>query len=462
MPGTFSIREHESFRANDRLSRRDLKDLTAFARSNQKDRQGNYRPVLQFDRSGGLRAGNYVGIITTNRRNIVEILPKIDLADKADLDHKETRRIFLNMLRSSRRLRSAAQFRDSAIRAMRRFPMLEVFVRLFLDNLGLLVRGGLSRRYVRIEENLPYLRGRILFRNQVRENLINQARFFVQHDELSVNRPANRPIQSTFSKLDPVVRNEENRQLLRNLEAALIEVPPARDLRGDWRKHRVDRSMQHYTPVMQWVGLFLFNRGLTTWSGRHVNQSLLFPMEEIYEDFVTQSFRRHKDGFTVISQGPRETFGETDGKSPFRMRPDIALRTGVGEVKFILDAKWKHFSAGPDASKHAPDQGDLYQLYAYARRYGCKTVALVYPWSRHFKTRLTFRFFDRLKLICLPFDVASRRRCARWNADGRSERLCDSLRWRLRNGEIGRSLVSLLPTGIVVERGECYAGIAIP
>lgn len=406
MPGTFSIREHESFRANDRLSKRDLKDLTAFARSNQKDRQGNYRPVLQFDRRGGLRAGNYVGIITTKRRNIVEILPKIDLADKADRDHEETRRIFLNMLRSSRRLQAAARFRDSAIRAMRRFPMLEVFVRLFLDNLGLLVRGGLSRRYVRVEENLPYLRGRILFRDQLRENLIDQSRFFVEHDELSVNRPANRLIQSTLSKLNPVVRNEGNRQLLRNLEAALIEVPTARDLRGDWRKHRVDRSMQHYKPVMQWVGLFLFNRGLTTWSGSHVNQSLLFPMEEIYEDFVTHSFRRHQDRFTVVAQGPREKFMEINGKAPFRMRPDIALRTEDGEVKFILDAKWKHFSAEPDASKPGVDQGDLYQLYAYGKRYGCKTVALVYPWSHQFKTKLTFRFFDCLKLICLPFDVA--------------------------------------------------------
>ncbi len=406
MPGVYSIKEHESFRKNDRLSERDLRDLAAFARSNQYDRQNNYRPVLQFDRGGGLRAGNFVGIITTKRRNVVEILPKIDLGGQADPHHEETRRILLNMLRWYRRLQTAARFPASAIRAMRRFPMLEVFVRLFLDNLGLLVRGGLSRRYVRVEENLPYLRGRILFRDQLRENLIDQSRFFVQHDELSVNRPANRLIQSTLSKLKPVVRNEGNRQLLRNLETAFIEVPPARDLHGDWRKHSVDRSMQHYKPVMQWVGLFLFSRGLTTWSGRHVNQSLLFPMEEIYEDFVTHSFRRHQGRFTVVSQGPREIFVETDGKSPFRMRPDMALRTGGGEVKFILDAKWKHFSARTDASKHGPDQRDLYQLYGYARRYGCKTVALVYPWSRHFKTKLTFRFFDRLKLICLPFDVA--------------------------------------------------------
>ena len=160
MPGVYSIREHEPFRSEEGLGERDLNDLRAFARSNQFDQQDNYRPVLQFDRSDGLRAGNYVGIITTKRRNIVEILPKIDLGGRADPDDETTRSIFLKMLRASRRLQTAARFRNSAIRAMRRFPMLDVFVRLFLDNLGLLVRGGLSRRYVRVEENLPYLRGR--------------------------------------------------------------------------------------------------------------------------------------------------------------------------------------------------------------------------------------------------------------------------------------------------------------
>lgn len=405
MPGVYSIKEHEKFCSDDGLSERDLKDLETFARSNQRDQQGNYRPVLQFDRSGGLRAGNYVGIITTKRRNIVEILPKIDLGGKADPDHEETRSIFLQMLRTSRRLQAAARFPNSAIRAMCRFPMLDAFVRLFLDNLGLLVRGGLSRRYVRVKENLPYLRGRILFRDQIRENLIDRARFFVEHDELSINGPANRLIHSALVKLKPVVRNEGNRQLLRNLETAFIEVPPARDLHDDWRKHSVDRSMQHYRPVMRWVGLFLFNRGLTTWSGSHVNQSLLFPMEEVYEDFVTRSFRRHQDQFTVTAQGPRKDFAELDCRGPFRTRPDISLWNGGHGGSFILDAKWKTVEARSDIARHHIDRGDLYQLYAYGKRYGCKTVALVYPRSPNFTAELTGRFFDGLKLICLPFNV---------------------------------------------------------
>ena len=164
--------------------------------------------------------------------------------------------------------------------------------------------------------------------------------------------------------------------------------------------------MQHYKPVMRWVGLFLFNQGLTTWSGSHVNQSLLFPMEEVYEDFVTHSFRRHQDRFTVTSQGPQRPMACIGGKSVFQTKPDISLRERNGRVRFILDAKWKRAGARDGDARHDLDQRDLYQMYFYGKRHRCKTVALVYPRSRRFTQELTYRFFDGLKLVCLPFDIA--------------------------------------------------------
>ncbi len=47
----------------------------------------------------------------------------------------------------------------------------------------------------------------------------------------------------------------------------------------------------------------------------------------------------------------------------------------------------------------------MYQLYAYGKLHGCKTVALVYPRSGHTTTALIYSFFDGMKLICLPFNV---------------------------------------------------------
>ena len=189
MPGPHTVREHEEFELGGSLTQEDLRDLEAIQRNSASSSEdGTARLVFKYKRGGKLAAGNVVGVITTKRGTMVEILPKIDLGDQQDTNDEITKRQFLKMLRRYRGLNKALQLPESSIGWMRQFPMLEVFIRLFLENLNRLVRGGLARRYLPVEENLPHLRGRLLFREQIRYNLTNETRFFVAHDELSVNR----------------------------------------------------------------------------------------------------------------------------------------------------------------------------------------------------------------------------------------------------------------------------------
>ena len=247
----------------------------------------------------------------------------------------------------------------------------------------------------------------------MRINLANQARFYVRFDEFSADRPANRLIHSAINKLMPIVRQPQNQQLLYQLRLCLDEIPLSRQWQTDWDRHRIDRTMQHYNSVMQWVGLFLFGHGLTTFEGKHVNQSLLFPMEEVFEDFVTHHFRKHQDQFSVKAQGPQEYLAQLNGKADaFQMKPDISLMSS-GKVIYILDAKWKRIKErGDDPVKHGISQADMYQLYSYGKSYSekhnCKKVALIYPCTNKFKLEehLLYRFDDNLSLYCFPFDVA--------------------------------------------------------
>ena len=404
-----TIKEYEKLTAqNLGLDEKEFSDLKQFAIDNLYDKQGNYRPVLQY-RNGKLFAQNYVGVITTRKGTVLEILPKVDLS--TDKDSRETKKIFLNMLRTWRGM-GAAQFNQSAIQALPRFNMLEAFIRLFLDNLVILTQRGLARHYHAVEDNLACLKGRLLFPQHLRVNLANQARFYVKYDEFSADRPANRLIRSAIHTLMPVVRQPENQQLLYQLRLCFDEIPLStqrQQWQADWDKHRIDRSMQHYNPVMQWVGLFLFGHGLTTFQGKHVNQSLLFPMEEIFEDFVTYHFRKHQDQFSVKAQGPQRALAQLNGKDDaFRMKPDISLTESGNNVVYILDTKWKRIDARTDDPKRGISQADMYQLFSYGKKYdGCKKVALIYPRTDNFKEEehIYYRFDDELSLYCFPFDV---------------------------------------------------------
>ena len=418
---TLIVREHDALTGLDENERRELERF-AFAQATGAD--GERRPVLAL-RNGVLHAGNCVGVIETRRGTVIEILPKIDLANVGDETrrpatrpgdraggaadsstglHEETRRVFLTMLRNWRGF-GQAQLDAAGIRAVCRFDMLEAFVHLFLTSVILLTRRGLARAYRTREANLPCLRGRILFPPHVRENLVDRSRFYVGYDEFTADRPANRLIHLVLRRLTGIVRHPANRQRVHQLRIVFSDVPLSTNPDDDWARHRVDRSMRHYDAVMPWVRLFLFGRGLATFAGPHVNRALLFPMEEVFEDFVTAAVRRRRRRFTVRAQGPMKNLA-TDGagRDAFFLKPDVVLMDH-GQARFILDAKWKRLD--PGARNHGVGQDDAYQLFAYGKRYGCRRVILIYPRTAAFHETLRFRFVDDpdLEMACFPFNV---------------------------------------------------------
>ena len=418
-PRVLVVREQEPLTGLREDERRDLERL---ALAEPSDEQGQWRPVFAL-RNGRLYAQNYVGIVETRRGTVVEILPKVGLSrgggssiggplgeqpDDRSVSLagsvEDTRRVFLTMLRDWRGL-GQAQLDGAGIRAIQRFDMFEAFVHLFLTSVVLLTRRGLARAYRTREANLACLRGRILFPPHLRENLVDRSRFYVGYDEFTGDRPANRLIHLALRRLTAVVRHPANRQRVHQLRIVFSDVPSSTNLDDDWARHRVDRSMRHYDAVMPWVGLFLFGQGLAIFAGPHVNRALLFPMEDVFEDFVTAAIRRQQRRFTVRAQGPmRPLATDGAGNDAFRLKPDVVLSDGT-QVRFILDAKWKRLD--PRAPNHGVSQDDAYQLFAYGKRYGCRRVALVYPRTTAFHEPLVFRFPEDLdlELACFPFDV---------------------------------------------------------
>ncbi len=407
---TKTIREYDYLEG---LAGEELSDLEKFARENLHDKQGNYRPILQIQ-GNILQAQNYVGIITTRKGTVLEILPKVDLSGNESNKKKineETKKVFLNMLRTWRGL-SKVQIGQTSINALPRFNMLEAFIRLFLDNLVALTRRGIARNYQPVDRNLPCLKGRLLFPQHLRVNLANQARFYVRYDEFSADQPANRLIRSAIHKLMPMARQPENQQLLHQLRLCFDEIPLStqrQQWQNDWDKHRIDRTMPHYDPVMPWISLFLFGHGLATYKGKHVNQSLLFPMEEVFEDFVTRHFRRCQNEFSVRAQGPPKYLAQLNvngNVDAFKMKPDISLTSFDNpDDVYILDTKWKRINEYADYANRDISQDDMYQLYSYGKKYGCEKVALIYPRTDEFKKHFHYNFDDKLSLFCFPFDV---------------------------------------------------------
>ena len=94
-------------------------------------------------------------------------------------------------------------------------------------------------------------------------------------------------------------------------------------------------------------------------------------------------------------------------RSAFTMKPDMNLKWD--DVRFIFDVKWKRINENDNDSKHGISQADVYQLFAYGKKYGCRHVALVYPKTNRFRELLRYTFDEKLALSCFPFDVTDPR-----------------------------------------------------
>lgn len=369
-------------------------------------------PLVRNTKNGGVVVQNYVGSLPVGKKHIVEIYPKIPLMGgiSDDISDKE-KAVFYSMLRHYRRTKSPI-LDKAAIEKLKHYPLWEVFISLFLRHVQFLVRRGIAHHYQAHTDNLPYMKGRLLFPQHTVINSTNKARFYVQYDEYTPNRAANRLIRKALDIVASSCKLPENQRLRRQLATHFGDIPASSNIGSDWQQYQQQRSsrlMRYYDDTMHWVELLLRQFGLATYQGDTRAPSLLFPMQDIFEDFVAHHVRRHA-GSQVQTQGPKKKMMAIGSKKYFAMRPDIYfMRRGE---KFIIDAKWKEVNI----RNHNYDmsQGDLYQLFSYGKFYGCAAVALLYPKNENFKEPLDFEYSGQeLPLLCFPFDIENAAQSAR-------------------------------------------------
>jgi len=317
-----------------------------------------------------ISAKNFVGIITTNDGTTIEILPKIG----DDIGFTETRKVFLDMLRTLKNI----PFREFNLSHLNsdRMSLLEIFIRMFVGEAQVLVKQGLKSNYCVACSNERFYKGKLLISENIKHNLINRARFFLAYDEFSINRPENRLIKSTLRYLYNQSRDESNRRAIMLLLPFFDDVEYSNNIEADLSKCINDRSMSHYRIVLNWCKVFLLGNSFTAFAGSEVAIALLFPMEKVFESYVSSRIRKvlSDSSIEVRAQDSRYSLFDKPNKA-FALRPDIVISDGASTV--VMDTKWKMLRN--DAKNSGISQADMYQMYAYSRKYGASTVKLIYP-----------------------------------------------------------------------------------
>lgn len=331
---------------------------------------------------------NYVGLIQMNNGMQIEILPKISLGSGEDENNKNTRRIFLRMLRSMKDFPSKT-FNDATLK-VDQMNLYELFINMYLQEVCHLVKHGIKSAYVAEENNLKYFKGKLQVSQQIRTNIGHKERFYVSYDEFHPNRPENRLIKATLQKLQKLSSSSENAKEISQLLMAFELVETSANYQKDFSKVKLDRNMKDYEMLMQWSRVFLLNKSFTTFSGSTVSRALLFPMESVYESYVAQKMKKIMGpaGWTVSSQDKGQyLFNEP--RKQFALRPDLVLEKNGRKV--IMDTKWKNLIDN-ERNNYGISQADMYQMFAYSKKYRTPDIWLLYPMNEAMRGHDPIRF----------------------------------------------------------------------
>lgn len=169
--------------------------------------------------------------------------------------------------------------------------------------------------------------------------------------------------------------------------------------------------MERYQAIKPWCELVLGQGMPLALKGDSLGVSLLFPMEKLFESYVTRALRKQMaSGFMLHAQPRQYSLAKHDGHPMFQLKPDLVVRDTKGSAVTVLDCKWKRVDQAQRDRKYNIPQSDMYQMLAYGCTYlqGKGEMYLVYPRWEQFQAALpAFELPQSLRMHVVPFDLNS-------------------------------------------------------
>lgn len=329
---------------------------------------GNYfEPIAK-----GVKFNQYVGVIQVDGLTI-EIHPK---ADKED-DDRKWKGVLIKMLKACGKLK--AETNGAANVRRQHLNLLEVYFELFLLEVEGLVRKGLIKKYRRQTHNTKALKGKLEFAGHLRHNVIHKERFYTTHQVYDSNHFLHQVLQKALSIVSQFTKGTRLQDVASRVELNFPEVDYETITAQQLNTIKLNRKTSSYKEALELARLIILNYSPDISSGKEKMLSLLFDMNELWEEYVLKQVQKasYKTDMLVSGQESRSFWGNNS------LRPDIVLRKG--NKTYVIDTKWKR----PQRNSASVD--DLRQMYAYCRFWNAEKAMLLYPGD--FKTN-RFQVFE--------------------------------------------------------------------
>jgi len=220
--------------------------------------------------------------------------------------------------------------------------LIEIIITSFVKKCQQLLRQGLIKSYVTHEDNIPYLRGKLLLQQQFLNVMHKKLEFACEFDELEYNNIENQILRFCLEQCYYITSIEslkkEIRRLIHQLSGFVESVPITLD---DFNKITYTRLNHHYNKIHQLCKLILTSTGISEFYNQKVPfvNSFFVDMNVIFEVFVAKLFEQFYPLPSEAQKGKGAWITDIGGSS--NIRTDILIYDDNGKAKSIIDTKYK-------------------------------------------------------------------------------------------------------------------------
>ena len=267
-------------------------------------------------------------------------------------------------------------------------PFLEVLIREYATSLFECLKRLTPRNYIREEDNLNYLKGKLKFTENIRYNCANQAKFYCEYDEFSENNKLNQLFLFVAKCLFNISNSSENRKILSFIMNYFCDLPLVRYDKYKADKIILTRNQQLFSHPFKIAKMFLENISVDISKNSIENITLLWDMNLLFEEFVYEIIKRHVTGYTPYYQKNKKLLRNVDNLKEYgNTFVDVYLQKNDNKDKIILDTKYKINSGGNSEFLNS----DIYQVCTYCLLHNTNKAILFYPADLDFESNTNIK-----------------------------------------------------------------------
>lgn len=320
----------------------------------------------------GIKTKSWVGVIKYKNLHL-EILPKL-ISEDANNDKKiseEERSIILKnlifMLSYTKNL--DIKTNDNAKLSTEKNPFIEILIREFATSLFEALKRLTPKRYIREEENLNYLKGKIKFSENIRYNCTNQAKFYCEYDEFSENNLLNQLFLFVSTCLYNISNNSYNKKTLKFIINYYSDISFVRFDKFKVRKIKLTRNQELFKKSFNLAKMFVEQTSVDLSKNKFENITLVWDMNKLFEEFIFELIKRKIPECSPIAQKTKRLLRSTQ-----ETKRDTKVDILIQHPQIIIDTKYKKFTNFDDISS-----ADIYQVTTYCLLHNYKRAILLYP-----------------------------------------------------------------------------------